>query len=139
MPARRPENHSTSSGATKLHIAQVPNDTLTLMFINTLEIHDVRYDISYYGPFLRDLPRRFGSNSVVDTAGMALVSAYPYFQTKDVPPVVLTRFGKALRALRECLNDPIEARSPDTLCAIYLIWICQVCIMVFSASVTIVV
>jgi hypothetical protein len=88
----------------------------------------VRYDITYYGPFLRDLPRRFGSSPVLDAAATALVSSYPYFQKQDVPPAVLVKFGKALKALRECLKDPINARSPDTLCAIYLISICQVCL-----------
>ncbi|KAJ5532474.1 hypothetical protein N7494_009026 [Penicillium frequentans] len=109
----------------KLHIAQVPNDTLTTWFINTLEIRDVRYDITYYGPFLRDLPRRFGFSPVLDAAATALVSSYPYFQKQDVPPAVLVKFGKALRALRECLDNPVDARSPNTLCAIYLISICQ--------------
>ncbi|KAJ5659422.1 hypothetical protein N7507_005873 [Penicillium longicatenatum] len=109
----------------KLHIAQVPSDTLTIWFVNTLEIQDVRYDITYYGPFLRDLPRRFGSSPVLDAAATALVSSYPYFQKQDVPPAVLVKFGKALKALRECLKDPISARSPNTLCAIYLISICQ--------------
>ncbi|KAJ6084118.1 hypothetical protein N7486_010918 [Penicillium sp. IBT 16267x] len=109
----------------KLHIAQVPNDILTTWFINKLEIQDVRYDITYYGPFLRDLPRRLGSSPVLDAAAMALVSSYPYFQKQDVPPAVLMKFGKALKALRECLNDPVDARSPSTLCAIYLISICQ--------------
>ncbi|KAJ5632506.1 hypothetical protein N7490_008845, partial [Penicillium lividum] len=115
---------STNQGP-KLHIIHVPNDTLTTLFINTLEIHDVRYDITYYGPFLRDLPRRFGSSPVLDAAAMALVSSYPYFKRHDVPPAVLMKFGKALKALRECLNNPLDARSPDTLCAIYLISICQ--------------
>ncbi|KAK4869374.1 hypothetical protein LT330_006374 [Penicillium expansum] len=34
-------------------------------------------------------------------------------------------FGKSVRALRECLDNPVEVRSPHTLCAIYLISICQ--------------
>ncbi|KAJ5935322.1 hypothetical protein N7466_004869 [Penicillium verhagenii] len=116
---------SRSAQGSKLQIAQVPNDTLTIRFISTLEIRDVRYDITYYGPFLRDLPRRFGSSPVLDAAATALVSSYPYFQKRDVPPAVLVKFGKAVKELRECLNNPVNARSPNTLCAIYLISICQ--------------
>ncbi|KAJ6015096.1 hypothetical protein N7540_009687 [Penicillium herquei] len=108
-----------------LHILQVPNDTLTLSFINTLEIQDLRYDISCYGPFLKDLPRRFGSSPVLDAAGTALVASYPYFKNDDIPRPVLARFVKALKVLRECLSDPAQARSPNTLSAIYLISICQ--------------
>jgi hypothetical protein len=35
-------------------------------------------------------------------------------------------YCNSLRALRESLNDPVEAQSPNTLCAVYLITICQV-------------
>ncbi|KAJ6017745.1 Cytochrome P450 [Penicillium sp. IBT 35674x] len=115
---------STKQGP-KLHIVQVPNDTLTTWFVNTLEIQDVRYDITYYGPFLRDLPRRLGSSPVLDAAATARVSSCPYFQKQDVPPAILAKFGKALRTLRECLDDPVDAQSPNTLCAIYLISTCQ--------------
>ncbi|KAJ5732796.1 hypothetical protein N7493_004277 [Penicillium malachiteum] len=109
-----------------LHISQVPNDPLTLSFVNTLEIRDLCFDISCYGPFLKDLPRRFGSSPALDAAGTALVASYPYFKNKDIPRHVLARFVKALKTLRECLSDPNEARSPNTLSAIYLISICQV-------------
>ncbi|KAJ5857674.1 hypothetical protein N7455_008568 [Penicillium solitum] len=35
------------------------------------------------------------------------------------------RFGKSVKALRQSLDNPVEIRSPHTLCAIYLISICQ--------------
>ncbi|KAJ5640411.1 hypothetical protein N7528_000036 [Penicillium herquei] len=109
-----------------LHISQVPIDPLTLSFVNTLEIRHLCFDISCYGPFLKDLPRRFGSSPALDAAGAALVASYPYFKNNDIPRPVLARFVKALKVLRECLSDPAEACSPNTLSAIYLISICQI-------------
>lgn len=37
-----------------------------------------------------------------------------------------TRFGLAVKALRLFLADPGFVYTPETLCAIFLIWICQV-------------
>ncbi|KAJ5949066.1 hypothetical protein N7454_000650 [Penicillium verhagenii] len=75
----------------------VPNDTLTTRFISTLEIRDML------------LQRHWCLR--IHISGNA--------------PAVFVKFGKALKELCECLNDPVIARSPNTLCAIYLIAICQ--------------
>ncbi|KAJ5127227.1 hypothetical protein N7448_008006 [Penicillium atrosanguineum] len=106
-------------------ITHVPTNRLAACFINTLGISDIRYDITFYGPFLKDLPRRLGHSAALDAATKALVSSYPYFHGREVPHGVLIHYGKSLRTLRETLNDPAKIQSPDTLCAIYLISICQ--------------
>lgn len=36
------------------------------------------------------------------------------------------KFGRAVNALRVSLIDPAFVYTPETLCAIFLIWICQV-------------
>ncbi|KAJ5214764.1 hypothetical protein N7449_001933 [Penicillium cf. viridicatum] len=89
------------------------------------QVTDIRYAVAYYGPFLRDIPRRLGNSTVLDSAVRALSTAYPFLHTGSYPPNVLFLYGQSLRALRECLNNPAEARSPNTLCAVYLIIICQ--------------
>lgn len=101
-------------------------DNLSASFVHSLKINDIRYDLAYYGPFLHELPRRLGSSRALDAAVKTLVTAYPYFHGRGFPPRVFANFGSSLRALRECLSDPVEARSSNTLCAVYLIIICQV-------------
>jgi hypothetical protein len=113
-------------------ITHVPTNRLAACFVNTLDIGDIRYDITFYGPFLKDLPRRLGHSAALDAAVKVLAASYPYFYGRVVPRDVLIKYGKALRTLREALNDPAEIRSPDTLCAIYLISICQVSILRWS-------
>jgi hypothetical protein len=95
-------------------------------FVAAFQVTDIRYAMAYYGPFLRDIPRRLGNSTVLDSAARALSTAYPLLRAGSYPPNALVLYGQSLRALRECLNDPVEARTPDTLCAVYLITICQV-------------
>lgn len=67
---------------------------------------------------------------MLDAAAQALVSSHPFLHRlrgKEVPRDALMRFGNSVKALRQSLDNPAEIRSPHTLCAIYLISICQVC------------
>lgn len=105
---------------------QVPGNELAASFIETLQIRDIRYSLEYYGSFLHDIPRRLGTSAPLDAAVKALVASYPFFHNRDFPPEALIYHGRSLRVLRESLNDPVEARSANTLCAVYLITICQV-------------
>lgn len=105
---------------------QVPGNALSTSFAKTLTITDVRYDITYYGAFLRDIPRRLGSSAALDASVKAVVTAYPYLHHQNFTPDAYMEYCNSLRALRESLNDPVEARSSNTLCAVYLITICQV-------------
>lgn len=108
---------------------RVPSTDTSIMaaaFVAAFQVTDIRYAMTYYGPFLRDIPRRLGNSTVLDSAVRALSTAYPFLHTGSYPPNVLFLYGLSLRALRECLNDPAEARNPNTLCAVYLIIICQV-------------
>ncbi|KAJ5193030.1 Cytochrome P450 [Penicillium cf. viridicatum] len=109
-------------------ISQAPCNPLANRFIRTLDISDIRFDISFYGSFLKDLPRRLGESAVLDAAAQALVSSHPFLHRlrgKEVPRDALIRFWKSVKALRQSLDNPVEIRSPHTLCAIYLISICQ--------------
>ncbi|KAJ5902028.1 hypothetical protein N7495_002556 [Penicillium taxi] len=126
---RQTKSSSTRADGSKqvvnLPMSQNPTNPLLARFINISGVSDIRFDISYYGEFLKDLPRRFGHSAVLDAAAKALVSSYPYFCGREVPRDVLVLHGKSLRVLRESLDDPVQARSPNTLCAVYLISICQ--------------
>jgi hypothetical protein len=96
-------------------------------FVSLLEITDARYDLSCYGGFLKDVPRRLGTgHDALDASVHALTSCFSLLYTGQRSLDPLLKYGNALKALRICMGDPIKARTPDTLCAIYLITICNV-------------
>ena len=110
------------------------NETTTIAsaFIFTLEVKDLRYDLSCYGAFLKDIPKHLGSNIALDASVNFLTSAFSSLYTHQQSLETLSRYVKALKALRICLSDPSQVWTANTLCAIYLLLICQVRIMTFN-------
>ncbi|KAK5994587.1 hypothetical protein PT974_05066 [Cladobotryum mycophilum] len=94
-------------------------------FISLLEIRDPRYDLTSYGVFFRDLPRRLGTNEALDAAVDVMASSYSYLRTRQSSKESLVKYVNALQALQRCLSDPEMAKKSETLCAIYIIMICQ--------------
>lgn len=98
-------------------------------FVSLLDINDPSYDLACYGPWFKDLPRRLGTNAALDAAVEAMVGFYPHLRRHDQSSLSrgsVVRYVNALQALRTCLNDPQSANKPETLCAIYVLMICQV-------------
>jgi hypothetical protein len=96
-------------------------------FVAKLEVKDIRYDLVWaYGALLREVPRRLGQNSALDASVSAITTTCNDLLANRRSSEALIRYGQALTALRTCLSDPKQAQSSNTLCAIYLIWICTV-------------
>ena len=96
-------------------------------FVSALQVTDVRFDLRIYGPFFAELPRRLGRNRALDTSVHALTVSFPSVHTHQYTPDMYKAYGEALACLRASLGDPNTAGSVETLCAVYLIMICQVC------------
>jgi len=139
------EDHSSSSAVTKPtatnrkghgshHITReqiarmLSNQTtaVTSAFISVLEVKDTRYDLGVYGEFLRGIPRRLGTSAALDASVHAVATSYSSIYSRRKPVEVFESYGKGLRALRVSLSDPREASSANTICAFYLMMICQV-------------
>jgi hypothetical protein len=101
--------------------------------VTALQITDVRFDLTIYGDFLTDIPRRLGQSKALDEAVRAITGTVESIYPRQPSPQVLAQYSKALYALRDALNNPAEAVSANTLCAIYLVMVCQVCPL-FSKS-----
>lgn len=101
-------------------------------FVSALEVLDPRFDLTVYGSFVREIPRRLGSNEALDAAVSTLTTALPLIHTRQQSAEVYRKYVQALQSLRMCLGDPVKAASPDTLCALYLVVICQVITLCFS-------
>lgn len=122
-----------SQPATSTALSRTPSNEASRLLselIQKLEVKEVRYDLCWgYGYFLRDVPKRLGTNAALDSAVRALMAMSSYLctaQQQSQQPLSLARYGHALNCLRTCLDDPATARSSSTLCAIMLIWICHV-------------
>ncbi|KAL5087826.1 hypothetical protein Trisim1_007480 [Trichoderma cf. simile WF8] len=97
-------------------------------FVSLLDINDPSYDLACYGPWFKDLPRRLGTNVALDAAVEAMVGFYPHLRRHDQSSLSrgsVVKYVNALQALRTCLNDPQSANKPETLCAVYVLMICQ--------------
>ncbi|KAK0105065.1 hypothetical protein ONS95_004570 [Cadophora gregata] len=104
------------------------NDSTMIMgaFCSALRITDVRYDLGVYGTFIKDIPRRLGTNAALDASVRAVTSTYSAVHTRSKTVESLEHYVDALEVLRNTLNDPVEAGSANTLCAMYLMMVCQV-------------
>jgi hypothetical protein len=99
---------------------------LTSSFAFNLEVKDPRFDLSCYGIFLPEVPKRLGSHPALDASASALISAYPCVYRQQPSREALMKYGRALRVLRLSLDDPDSSKIIETLCAIYFLLICQV-------------
>lgn len=95
-------------------------------FISVLEVKDIRYDIGVYGTFLTEIPKRLGTSAALDASVNAISTSYTSIYSRKKPVEALENYGRGLKALRVALNDPKEAAEANTICAFYLMMICQV-------------
>lgn len=105
------------------------NDSLVALMINKLATKDLRYDIEWaYGSFMSDVPKRLGHSTALDAATKALTLALPPSpQARRHASVdVLHSYTVALKATRLALADRVQARSTNTMCAVYFLLLCQV-------------
>lgn len=89
---------------------------------------DFRYNLAWtFGDFLQDVPQRLGSNRALDAAAAALISAHANVCcNRPATPQTLSKYSRALYALKETLNDPCLDSSSESLCSVMLLLICQV-------------
>jgi hypothetical protein len=110
-------------------LSRIPINEMTAIvngFTSTLEVIDPRYDLACYGGFLKHIPKRLGNNEALDASVEAITTAFPSLHTREISLEMYIKYGHALKVLRTSLCDPTKAQTSDTLCAIYLVMICQV-------------
>ena len=81
------------------------------------------------GSFIAEIPRRMGSNQACDLAAKCICLEHRFLLTGKKQSIAPSRvhYGEALVELQRCLDSPIQAFSPDTLCATILLTIYEVC------------
>ena len=107
---------------------------VTGAFCSALQVTDVRYDLSVYGEFFKGIPRRLGTSTALDASARALTTAFASVQSRRKSQEVYLSYAEALKAVRVCLNDSVEVGSANTMCAIYMIMICQVSVVFMNVD-----
>lgn len=75
---------------------------------------------------MEEIPRRLGHNAALDFAVDALTNAYVGFCThQKVSIETLAKYSKALKTLVVYLDNPAQASSSETLCAVMVLLLCQ--------------
>ena len=73
------------------------------------------------------LPARLGRNQGLDAAVHAMTITYGSYRIGEKTQEALASYRAAVLALRKCFQDPALALAPETLCAMYICTIAQVC------------
>lgn len=133
---RKPRSKASSETASEESVEVLPlapsgngAPFLARAFIETIRgTTDLRYNLGWsYGFYLYDIPRRLGTNEALDSSADALVTAHSSFCLQGFISVeTLVKYSRALNVLRKYLDDPVKARTSDTLGAVALLLICQV-------------
>ena len=116
----------------ELAISQMPSSpamAVSMSLVNKIQTRHSRFEINWaHGSFLDDVPRRISHSQALAAATEAFMLAIP---CTDVSHTLSRRrlrsYTSALYATRLALSHSVEAYSLNTLCAVYLLWICQVC------------
>jgi hypothetical protein len=120
---------ASSGGSSPERLQSLPSNEITILastFSSALRIDDIRYDLSIYGTFFKDIPKRLGTNEALDASAAALTTALTSVYARHQTPEMFDKYAQALKVVRKSLNDPDKAEQTDTLLAIYLLIITQV-------------
>ncbi|KAJ9606338.1 hypothetical protein H2200_009299 [Cladophialophora chaetospira] len=125
-------SHSTPGSDAATLFQSPSNETTRLVAAFTEKIkpaRGIKYNLAWtYGDYLNHVPSRLGRNEALDNATDVWMTAFEHqFSTSGVEntPVLLEKYGRSLASLRKCLDDPVKAKAPETLCAILFLWNCQ--------------
>lgn len=128
---RKPKTQHRQCPASEL-LPLAPKNELSALasrFVTVVEIKNPKYDISAYLPFAGHVLPRLGVNNALDAAVNSVVFAHSSICSNKLTPRTLISYGQALKALRKCLDNPVQAVTVETLIAIFLILVCQVSAM----------
>lgn len=95
-------------------------------FISVLESPSVSYDLNLLGIFFKTLPQRFDSSPALRSSVNALTDMYRSTRGHGDSTLALKHQGTAMKDIREALQDPKEAHTPNTVLAIYVVMMSQV-------------
>jgi hypothetical protein len=141
QPTSRDASNAPNAEALSLNsrlesVPLAPSNELTLKtskLCSALHISDVRYSLSVYGIFLKDLPKRLGTDDALDACVSLFTRGMPLVHCRELSQDQLEDYGHALGAVRLRLNDPSRVGSVNSLCAVYLMMISLVSVHLYTS------
>ena len=93
-----------------------------------LSVADISYNLLCFGSVITLVPERLGRNRALDTATDLFTTLYSTrLRSKNSwTPAVLNKYGDSLRALQVAVQKPGTHNAAETMCAVYMIMVCQV-------------
>ena len=138
-----PTESSSREGSTKLgstipRAPSSPRCTISKLLVSNLRTQNLRYDINWaHGPFLDELPKRLEHSEALTEATAAFMLAVPRSRIPfDLARQRLRSYTAAMKATRLALLNPAEAYSLNTMCAVYFLWVVQVCVSCSACEVS---
>lgn len=125
-------DHLKKLGSAESSISQTPRSSpdmaVSMSLINKLQNRQSRFEINWaHGSFMDEIPRRTNHSVALAAATEAFMLALPCTEVSHtLSQRRLRSYTAALGATRLALLHPDEAYTLNTLCAVYLLWICQV-------------
>lgn len=96
-------------------------------FVGSIELRDIRFDLLWaFGDVLGDVPKRIGSDEVLDSATNAFTPIIPFVHSGVSTEHMMRSYITGLRTMHCTLSGPKQACKGNVWAAIYLMWICQV-------------
>jgi hypothetical protein len=101
--------------------------SVSMSLVDKLQTRYLESDINWVGSFMNEMPRRLSHSQALADATEAFMLAIPCADVSHTLSLKRLRsYTVALHATRLALSHPLEAFSVNSLCAVYLLWICQV-------------
>lgn len=117
------------------HSLSVPNsvspstqDSLARSLVASFAIESIGYNLTSYGPYMKELPRRLGHSVALDAAVACLTDAHSKILRRAPVNTVINPYLylAAVQGLQMALEDTMESASADTLCATALLAVAEV-------------
>ncbi|KAF2876582.1 hypothetical protein BDV95DRAFT_230550 [Massariosphaeria phaeospora] len=96
---------------------------LACALIDALGTGNVGHRLSAFGSFIREVPSRIGHNTALDAAAACIVYAHSSMVHKKNANEIANPqlYLRAVQNLQQCLEDPQQGMSSNTLCASVLL------------------
>lgn len=118
-------SHSSASSSPRSLNSDV--SSLADSFTQMLQLTDnPQYDLTCLGDWFATIPQRLGTSPALDSAAAAFIAGLRGVRRGGEHSVsALVQYGKAISSLRDTIAEPERAKSPHTLCAIFMMLIAQ--------------
>lgn len=103
-------------------------DSLARLLVASFAIESIGYNLTSYGPYMKELPKRLGHSVALDAAVACLTDAHSKILRRAPVNTVINPYLylAAVQGLQMALEDSTESASADTLCATALLAVAEV-------------